>query len=293
MRVRPAHLDDERKIYDLVLYARRRVLLVEWSELRTALTDSSERSEAQAEPHVIPGLVLLCGETRGRIGGLWASTVGAGRIAHLKSLILHDKWHGREIAAFLSEIKGTLRDGGLTQIAYVGAEPWLAAVLAESGFTLSGSVITLQKADEAVPDRGNQQISVCRAQASHLAEILALDERAFIPLWRTDVHTLTEQLSDSPFFVIAEWEQQIVGYAYVSLVGRHGHLTRLVVDPGMQGKRMGARLLAECIDFFSGQGVYGITLNTQRDNVQALRLYRWFGFALLGHEAGVWICPLS
>jgi len=293
MRVRSAHLDDEQNIYDLVLYARRRVLLVEWSEMHAALTDSSGRSGPQAASLAIQKLDVLCGETRGWIGGLWASTVGAGRIAHLKSLILHDTWHRRQSAAFLSGIKDTLRDSGLTQIAYVGVEPWLTAVLAESRFTLSGSVITLQKADEAVPDRGNQQINVCPARASHLAEILAMDERAFIPLWRTDLHTLTEQLSESPFFVTAEWEQQILGYAYVSLVGRHGHLTRLVVDPGMQGKRIGARLLAECIDFFSSQGVYGITLNTQHDNAQALRLYRWFGFAVLGHEAGVWICPLS
>jgi ribosomal protein S18 acetylase RimI-like enzyme len=46
--------------------------------------------------------------------------------------------------------------------------------------------------------------------------------------------------------------------------------------------------LAECIDYLWRQGVYGITLNTQRDNQRALRLYRWFGFVPLGREAEVW-----
>lgn len=294
MLVRPAQPSDERAIYDLVLYARRRVLRVGWSQLRADLTDTAHRPTSDAAPRATLKVDLLCGEARDRLGGFWASTVGAGRIAHLDAMIVHDRWPGRETAAaFLSGVKQTLRDSGLTQIAYVGIEPWLTALLAENGFTHSSSVITLQKANETVPDRGNLQINVHPAQAPHLADILALDERAFIPLWRTDAHRLTTQLSDSPFFVVAERREQIVGYAYVSLVGRHGHLTRLVVDPAVQGERIGVRLLAECVDFFSHEGVYGITLNTQKDNAQAHRLYRWFGFALLGHEAEVWLCPLT
>jgi ribosomal-protein-alanine N-acetyltransferase len=143
-----------------------------------------------------------------------------------------------------------------------------------------------------VPEQGNTRVSVRPVQATDLEDVLALDERAFVPLWRTDRPTLTEQLSQSPYFVVAEWENRMVGYAYASLTGRHGHLTRLVVDPALQGQRIGARLLAECIKFFSRQGVYGVTLNTQKDNTQALRLYHWFGFTLLGREAEVWTCPL-
>ena len=97
----------------------------------------------------------------------------------------------------------------------------------------------------------------------------------------------------SPFFVVAELEDSIVGYAYASLNGRHGHLTRLVVDPDVQGARIGARLLAESIDFFNRRRVYGITLNTQEDNARARHLYEKFGFALLGQEAKVWICTLT
>jgi ribosomal-protein-alanine N-acetyltransferase len=186
-----------------------------------------------------------------------------------------------------------LLDSGITQIAYLGVEPWLIALLAENGFTRKGSVITMQKADKTVPEWGNRDAHVRPALASDLTDILSVDERAFVPLWRTDAPTLTEQLSHSPFFVIAALGQRVVGYAYVSLTGRHGHLTRLVVDPGVQGARIGVRLLAECIHFFQHQGVYGITLNTQQDNARARSLYRWFGFVLLGQEAEVWLSTLS
>jgi len=293
MRVRPAQQNDQSDLYDLVLYARRRVLLVEWDELRRSLTNSPRDADGLLTPYVGQHN-LVCGEKGGQVGAFWASKVGAGGIAHLTALIVHDKWSSpATAAAFLAGVKQALGDSGLVQIAYVGFEPWLTATLAENGFTHAGSVITLQKADQAVPDRGNAQVEIHPAALTDLAEILAVDERAFGPLWRTDGQTLTDQLTDSPLFVTARLHKQIVGYAYVSLTGRHGHLTRLVVDPRLQGQRIGVRLLAECLGFFQHQGVYGITLNTQKDNTHARRLYQWFGFALLGREAEVWLCTLA
>jgi ribosomal protein S18 acetylase RimI-like enzyme len=47
------------------------------------------------------------------------------------------------------------------------------------------------------------------------------------------------------------------------------------------------RLLAEAVDSMEAGGAFGITLNTQQDNVRALRLYKWFGFRSLGKEAEV------
>jgi ribosomal-protein-alanine N-acetyltransferase len=293
MLVRRAQPGDNRAIYDLVLYAQRRVLLSDWDELHSALRTGTWQATPGAVPPPAARYDLLYGETEEQFGGFWASTDGADKIAHLAALMLHDKWTERVVAAFLSGVKQALRNSGIRQIAYVGVEPWLTAVLAESGFSDSGSVITLQKADETVPDRGNLQVDILPAQASHLEDVLAVDARAFVPLWRTDVHTLSDQLSRSPFFVVAKWGDQVVGYAYASLTGKHGHLTRLVVDPTQRGARIGVRLLAECVDFFARQGVYGITLNTQLDNEHALRLYRWFGFVPLGHEAQVWLSSLT
>ena len=293
MLVRRAQRSDERAIYDLVLYARRRVLLVEWQALRAALYASSDSAASDETSLSRTPIDLLCGEREGRVGALWASEEGPGRIAHLTALTVRDQWsQPATTAALLSGVKRALRESGLDQIAYLGVEPWLTAVLGQNGFAHRGSVITLQKTDENVPDWGSREVGVRLAGAADLDEILSVDERAFVPLWRSAAQTLAGQLSDSPFFVVAELRRRIVGSAYGSLTGRHGHLTRLVVDPGAQGMRIGVRLLAECVGFFQRQGVYGITLNTQKDNARACRLYRWFGFALLGREAEVWLCTL-
>ena len=292
MIVRRADPRDERALYDLVLYARRRVLQVEWNELRAALNDPiQDRTQDQADR--AKRFDLLCGSIKGRMTCFWGSAIGAGDIAHLNTLIIDDAWPLRATAAeLLSGVRSALRDVGRSQLAYVGLEPWLTQLLAGNGFALSGSVVTYQKADETIPEQGNPDVHLRPALASDLGAIQALDRRAFVPLWQTDTPTLSDQLAHSPYFVLAQQHQQAVGYAYTSLTERHGHLTRLVVDPGAQGQGVGVRLLAACVAFFQTEGVYGITLNTQKDNARARRLYEWFGFRLLGQEAEVWLCTL-
>ena len=121
---------------------------------------------------------------------------------------------------------------------------------------------------------------------------MAIDQAAFEPLWRNTPYALEEQLKSSPFFVIARWDGQAVGYTYVSMTGRHAHLTRIAVSPAYHGEGIGVRLLAEAIAFCRRRAVFGITLNTQQDNRRAHRLYEWFGFRPLGKEAEVVIYTL-
>jgi ribosomal-protein-alanine N-acetyltransferase len=208
-------------------------------------------------------------------------------------MIVHDDYPAHAVTdSFLPQVKRALRRRGFAQIAYLGVEPWLTEVLAGSGFTRSGSVVTLQKANGDLPDLGDAGVTLERAQPSDLPALLALDQRAFAPLWHTAPPTMLKELVHSPYFILAERNQQIVGYAYLSLTGRHGHLTRLAIDPSAQGQRIGAHLLAACIRFLQQRGVYGITINTQKENAPARRLYKWFGFTLLGKEADVWLCAL-
>jgi ribosomal-protein-alanine N-acetyltransferase len=282
---------------DLALYARRRVLLIEWEELRAVVRATAATNRSDHPGQARNRYDLFYGE-REHAGCFWASTVGSVKIAHLVALIVHDDYSQSAVTgAFLPQVKRALCRRGVAQIAYLGVESWLTEMLAESGFAHSGSVVTLQKANGCMPDLDDvdlrdAEVVLEQAQPSDLPALLALDQRAFAPLWHTAPPTMLKELALSPYFVLAKRREQIVGYAYVSLTGRHGHLTRLAIDPSAQGQRIGAHLLAACIRFFQQQGVYGITLNTQQENAPARRLYEWFGFTLLGKEAEVWLCAL-
>jgi ribosomal protein S18 acetylase RimI-like enzyme len=164
--------------------------------------------------------------------------------------------------------------------------------LAAQEFIHQETVVTMQKGNWSIPSWGNRQVFVRPATKADLAGMLAIDEQAFIPLWRNTTHTLSKHLYRSDYICVGELGGQIVGYACASLTGRHGHLTRLAVHPQSQGQHVGVRLLAEAISFFRRERVFGITLNTQQSNARACRLYEWFGFVALGQEAEVWVSKL-
>jgi ribosomal protein S18 acetylase RimI-like enzyme len=176
----------------------------------------------------------------------------------------------------------------VTTLAFVGVERWLLDGLATNDFAQINTVVTLQKTGWDVPSLGNRALVVRPATESDSPAILDIDRQAFKPLWRNTPLTLSEFMHTCPYFTVAELEQQMVGYAYASLTGRHGHLTRIAVHPRAHGQQIGVRLLADVVHFFADQRVFGITVNTQQDNVRARRLYEWFGFVLLGQEAQVW-----
>jgi GNAT superfamily N-acetyltransferase len=289
--VRQAVPADERTISDLSLAAHRVVLHIAWTELRRALVSTVPHVDQPGQPdssqHRVYNLYLC--ERDGQPGCLWASVIEPQCVAQLRALILEDEWPlSHALAALLPTVIESLRATAVTTLAFVGVEQWLLDGLAANGFSLSNTIVTLHKEDWTIPSWGNGQAIVRPVTDPDLAQILEIDERAFIPLWRNTPLTLAEFRQVCPYFCVAELEGQIVGYVYATLRGRHGHLARIAVDPRQHGRQIGVRMLAEVMQFFRDARVYGVTVNTQRNNVRARRLYQWFGFVLMGQEAEVW-----
>ena len=295
LSVRRAVPADESAIDDVALGTQRVTMRIPWGELCRALRApkpgaASGWREVPAERRTYD---LFVAEAHGQLGCLWASVVEPPTVAQLCALIVHDDWPLQEtLGAVLPPVRRALRERGVATLAFVGLERWLLDGLAANGFSHTDTVVTLQKADWTVPGPGNRQVVVRPAAEPDFCAILDIDQRAFEPLWRNTARALAEHLRVSPYFVVAELEDQVVGYEYASLTGRHGHLSRIAVCPQYHGRHVGVRLLAEALAFFRRARVFGVTVNTQRDNAQARRLYAWFGFRLLGEEAEVWTCAL-
>jgi N-acetylglutamate synthase-like GNAT family acetyltransferase len=275
--IRRAAGGDERAIDDLVSKVGRVVLQVLWSDVPSLLRTYD--------------FFLIEGE--GRLGCVWGSLVGPDTVAKIRVFALLDDWSTREtLAALLPLARSVLREKGVETLAFVGMEGWLLEGLVANGFRRMNTILTLQKTDWRVPDPGNLQVVVRPASSADLASILAIDESAFEPLWRNTAETLATCLEECPHFVVAELNGETVGYQYLSLVGRHGHLSRVAVHPKYQGQRIGARLLVEAVRFFRRRRVFGMTLNTQQNNWQARRLYERFGFKVMGKEALALVCDV-
>jgi ribosomal-protein-alanine N-acetyltransferase len=165
-------------------------------------------------------------------------------------------------------------------------QDWLHTVLLSHNFVPYRYLYSYDKFDYAIPSPGNQQVTVRPVDLSaplgkDMQALLAIEEVCFEDLWRYNSTAFSDILATHPYFVVAELNDQVVGYQFNAIDGDYGYLVRIAVHPAVGGRGIGARLMAEAINFFAQARVSRIMLNTQQDNVHAHRLYEWFGFIRL------------
>ncbi|NTU82538.1 MAG: GNAT family N-acetyltransferase [Chloroflexales bacterium] len=200
-------------------------------------------------------------------------------------------------AALIPALHQALAARGVREIYYAGdeaADAWLVPALETHGYRSETEVVVYEKANLDIPDGGNPDVQVRPATSVDLAEVLSLDQACFEPQWTKDDTILGPAIEHGAYFVVAELDQALVGYAFATshFGGRLVHLVRIAVDPRRRGERIGVRLLAEVVIYANEQSATVVTLNTQAYNARAQRLYRWFGFNTTGERQPVLRCTL-
>lgn len=188
------------------------------------------------------------------------------------------------INTLLPALHHDLQQRNMQHIFYAGDETsdsWLLPALQQYGYQQDTTVVVYEKHAMHTPTQGNQHVVVRAVQSSDLPALSHLDALCFEPHWTKHETALSSAVLDHSFFVVAEDQQHLAGYAYATIHfgGRLVHLVRIAVHPRWRGKAIGARLLAELVSFARVHASDLITLNTQSYNEPAQQLYRWFGFA--------------
>ena len=96
---------------------------------------------------------------------------------------------------------------------------------------------------------------------------------------------LNEQMSLNHQFLIAELEEEPVGFASYSLISDDGmfKLHKLYVLPEFHGKGLGKTLLSFIIEDIVSQGARTLRLNMNKHN-KARQFYEKNGFIIMGEE---------
>ena len=187
----------------------------------------------------------------------------------------------RLLYQLLDEITPHLLNRGVRYLHYSGNDiqnDWLRDVLLTRGFLPYRQLYAYDKFDFSIPTRGNAQVLVRPVEQRDLPALLAIETACFEDLWRYDAISFADIAATHPYFVVVELNGKVVGYQFNALEGDYGYLVRIAVHPSLNGRGIGARLMAEAIGFFQHTHVQRIMLNTQENNAHAHRLYEWFGF---------------
>jgi GNAT superfamily N-acetyltransferase len=200
------------------------------------------------------------------------------------------------LARLLPALEAEAAQRGARHLYYSGgdtANDWLAPSLTEHGFTLVTFLRSYDKIGFHIPSHGARDVRVRLFTPADLDGVLAVEELAFDQLWRYDATGFLDIAREYPYFVVAEDDVGIAGYQFNALDQSTGYLVRIAVHPRARGRGVGARLLAEAVEYFARAGVTRILLNTQEDNIHAHRLYEWFGFERVEPSGFVLGRPIS
>jgi ribosomal-protein-alanine N-acetyltransferase len=140
----------------------------------------------------------------------------------------------------------------------------------------------------------NRQLStnIRPMKLNDLPVIEKVDQEAFDALWQNSPSSLEIAFRQAAIATVVEHDQQVVGYQISTATQLGGHLARLAILPGFQGKGYGTLLLNHLLIHFERRGALQVTVNTQEDNYASLSLYRRAGFNPTGESFPVYQYPL-
>lgn len=187
-------------------------------------------------------------------------------------------------------VRADLMAQGVKLAGVMVLDGWLEDLLPGLGFQKLCEVITLRRlggAPPAMPEPNG--ITLRRASLDDIAAMTALDNAAFQTPWQYSATFITQALEWSAYGRVAEANGEIIGYQLSTGGTMGGHLARLAVLPGWQGRGVGRWLTLDMLRYFDSLHAPSVTVNTQSDNLTSQRLYTGLGFEFTGESNPVWV----
>ncbi len=117
----------------------------------------------------------------------------------------------------------------------------------------------------------------------HLRGVMAIERQVYPRPWSPNLFISEMAESRNRCYLVARIDRQVVGYGGLICYGEEAHITNVAVDPDLQRRKIGMRLLNDLILAAIQMGADAVSLEVRVTNWGAQRLYGRFGF----HPVGV------
>jgi ribosomal protein S18 acetylase RimI-like enzyme len=186
------------------------------------------------------------------------------------------------------------KDAKITCAAAVPINAWFTTLLKNSGFEETHRVVMMSwhRSNQA-PKPVKPPINIRPMTLDDLDDVREIDHASFVPVWQNSLDYLEIAFRQAVFATVVEYEDKLVGYQISTATHMGGHLARLAVDPRFQRRGFGYALLQDVIRQFRKRGAQTITVNTQKENIASLSLYKKAGFQQTGEEYPIFELPLQ
>ena len=174
-------------------------------------------------------------------------------------------------------------------LAAIPMHKWFEDLVVKSAFEYTHSITMLNWESQPLPSSPEDTGCSLRPMTlDDLSEVQRVDQAAFSSIWQNSLPCLELAFRQASIATVVEKDGQLVGYQISSATPIGGHLARLAVRPEQRGQGVGFQLLHDLLAQFNRRGAQTITVNTQKDNLASLALYKRAGFEFTGEEYPVY-----
>jgi len=126
-----------------------------------------------------------------------------------------------------------------------------------------------------------ENLNISKMQLADLAEIENIFDNDFPCSWK--INTLKQELQNtSSCYLVGRLHQEIVGFAGIWLSVDDAHITNIVVKKSYRNMGIGSKLLENLINLTKENHKQSLTLEVNRKNLYAQKLYAKYNFENLG-----------
>lgn len=125
-------------------------------------------------------------------------------------------------------------------------------------------------------------VIIRQAGVDDVDDIFEIEQLCFPDPWSRE--TLRYEMEENPraFYIVAEMDGHVVGYAGLWWILDEGHITNVAVRPEYRNRKIGEGIIGVLIDFTTEKGIRHHTLEVRPSNRAAINLYEKFGFRTEG-----------
>ena len=169
----------------------------------------------------------------------------------------------------------------ITALAAVSLHQWFTDILEKNEFQKFQDIVILERLNihpkfkRLPPDYNIRPMSY-----ADLPAVEVIDKTAFESFWQLSIAGLAGAYKQSAYSTIVESAGKTIAYQ-ISTQNSHGaHLARLAVHPDSQKQHIGEGILGDMLEYYYDRDVNRVTVNTQRENLASITLYKNLDFVL-------------
>lgn len=133
------------------------------------------------------------------------------------------------------------------------------------------------------------KVNIEKMHEKDIDEILIIERASFSYPWTKSLFVNELKNPYSHAYLLRTHDNRVIGYIIFWLIMDEGHILNIAIHPEYRNKGFGSLLIKFSLDYLLKNSGRIMTLEVRKSNIQAIALYRKFGFRVVGIRKNYYI----